>query len=106
LPELGPRVKAGLPTAGPERCGDATSFDAWRSADMARVRISIVSESGARIGPGKAACSKAFGMMLANIPAVLLGNKVADKLPVKAVRITAAAVFAILGLLTLTGVGK
>jgi Ca2+/H+ antiporter, TMEM165/GDT1 family len=47
-----------------------------------------------------------FGMMLANIPAVLLGNKVADQLPVKAIRITAAVVFAILGLLTLTGVGK
>jgi Ca2+/H+ antiporter, TMEM165/GDT1 family len=47
-----------------------------------------------------------LGMMLANIPAVLLGNKVADKLPVTAIRITAAVVFAILGLLTLTGVGK
>jgi putative Ca2+/H+ antiporter (TMEM165/GDT1 family) len=47
-----------------------------------------------------------LGMMLANIPAVLLGNKVADKLPVKAIRITAAVVFAILGVSTLTGVGK
>jgi putative Ca2+/H+ antiporter (TMEM165/GDT1 family) len=47
-----------------------------------------------------------LGMMLANIPAVLLGNKVADKLPVKAIRITAAAVFAMLGLLTLTGFGE
>jgi Ca2+/H+ antiporter, TMEM165/GDT1 family len=45
-------------------------------------------------------------MMLANIPAVLLGNKVADNLPVKAIRITAAAVFATLGLLTLTGFGE
>jgi len=25
----------------------------WQSADMARIRISIVFESGARIGPGK-----------------------------------------------------
>jgi Ca2+/H+ antiporter, TMEM165/GDT1 family len=47
-----------------------------------------------------------LGMMLANIPAVLLGNKVADKLPVKAIRITAVVVFAILGVWTLTGVGK
>jgi Ca2+/H+ antiporter, TMEM165/GDT1 family len=47
-----------------------------------------------------------LGMILANIPAVLLGNKVADKLPVKAIRITAAAVFAIIGLLTLVGLGK
>src|SRR5258708_7083832 len=27
---------------------------AWQSADMARLRVSIVFESGARIGPGKA----------------------------------------------------
>ena len=47
-----------------------------------------------------------LGMMLANIPAVLLGNKVADKLPAKTIRIGAAAVCAILGLLTLAGVGE
>jgi Ca2+/H+ antiporter, TMEM165/GDT1 family len=43
-----------------------------------------------------------LGMMLANVPVVLLGNKVADKLPVKAIRITAAAAFAVIGFLTLT----
>jgi molybdate transport system regulatory protein len=32
----------------------ATYAHAWHSADMARVRVSIVFESGARIGPGKA----------------------------------------------------
>ena len=42
-----------------------------------------------------------LGMMLANIPAVLI----ADRLPVKAIRITAAIVFAALGVLTLVGVG-
>jgi putative Ca2+/H+ antiporter (TMEM165/GDT1 family) len=47
-----------------------------------------------------------LGMMLANVPAVLLGNKLADRLPVKAIRITAAIVFAALGVLTLAGVGK
>jgi Ca2+/H+ antiporter, TMEM165/GDT1 family len=43
-----------------------------------------------------------LGMMLANIPAVFVGGKLADKLPVKAVRISAAIVFAVLGVLTLT----
>jgi Ca2+/H+ antiporter, TMEM165/GDT1 family len=43
-----------------------------------------------------------FGMMLANIPAVVLGDKLATKLPVKAIRITAAIVFAVLGILTLS----
>jgi Ca2+/H+ antiporter, TMEM165/GDT1 family len=31
-----------------------------------------------------------LAMMLANIPAVLIGDRIADKLPVKAIRITAA----------------
>ena len=47
-----------------------------------------------------------LGMMLANIPAVLLGHKLANKLPVKAIRIVAALVFAVLGVLTLIGVGE
>ena len=46
-----------------------------------------------------------LGMMLANIPVVLIGNKIADKLPVKAIRVTAAIVFAALGAATLVGGG-
>lgn len=42
-------------------------------------------------------------MMLVNAPAVLLGRHMADRLPVRAIRIAAATVFAVLGLLTLTG---
>lgn len=42
-----------------------------------------------------------LGMMLANIPAVLIGDRLAGRLPVKAIRIAAAAVFAALGLVTL-----
>ncbi len=45
-----------------------------------------------------------LGMMLANIPAVLVGNKIGDKLPVKAIRVTATVVFATLGVFTLIGV--
>jgi putative Ca2+/H+ antiporter (TMEM165/GDT1 family) len=39
--------------------------------------------------------------MLANIPAVLVGNRIAEKLPLRAIRITAAVVFAALGVLTI-----
>jgi Ca2+/H+ antiporter, TMEM165/GDT1 family len=42
-----------------------------------------------------------LGMMLANIPAVLIGDRLADKLPVRAIRIVAAVVFTALGLFTL-----
>jgi len=47
-----------------------------------------------------------FGMMLANIPAVVLGDRLAGRLPIRAIRIVAAAVFAVLGLLTIAGAGE
>ncbi|MEI7612152.1 MAG: TMEM165/GDT1 family protein [Betaproteobacteria bacterium] len=47
-----------------------------------------------------------FGMMIANVPAVLLGNKIADKMPVRLVHSIAAAVFAVLGVATLMGAGE
>ena len=42
-----------------------------------------------------------LGMMVANIPVVLIGDRIAEKLPVRAIRITAAVVFAALGVLTI-----
>jgi putative Ca2+/H+ antiporter (TMEM165/GDT1 family) len=46
-----------------------------------------------------------LGMMLANIPAVLIGDRVAERLPVRAIRGAAAAVFVVLGILTIAGIG-
>jgi putative Ca2+/H+ antiporter (TMEM165/GDT1 family) len=45
-----------------------------------------------------------LGMMLANIPAVIIGDKLAGRLPVKAIRVVAAFVFGALGAITLSGV--
>jgi putative Ca2+/H+ antiporter (TMEM165/GDT1 family) len=42
-----------------------------------------------------------LGMLLANTPVVLLGNRAAGRLPVKAIRIAAALAFAALGVLAL-----
>ena len=46
-----------------------------------------------------------LGMMLANVPAVLIGTRIADKLPVAAIRVATAIVFAILGAATLLDAG-
>jgi Ca2+/H+ antiporter, TMEM165/GDT1 family len=46
-----------------------------------------------------------LGMMLANIPVVAIGDRIAGRLPVKAIRLVAAAVFAVLGVLTIAGIG-
>jgi putative Ca2+/H+ antiporter (TMEM165/GDT1 family) len=42
-----------------------------------------------------------LGMLVANVPVVLLGKMAAERLPLKAIRIGAALVFAILGIATL-----
>jgi putative Ca2+/H+ antiporter (TMEM165/GDT1 family) len=47
------------------------------------------------------AAGTTIGMMLANVPAVLVGRAAADKLPLKPIRIVAAAAFAIVGLYVL-----
>jgi Ca2+/H+ antiporter, TMEM165/GDT1 family len=45
-----------------------------------------------------------FGMMLANVPAVLLGDVAAKKLPLAFVRAVAAVIFVVLGVVALFGV--
>lgn len=46
-----------------------------------------------------------LGMLIANVPAVLLGDRIARRLPVRLVHGVAAAVFALLGAVTLLGSG-
>lgn len=47
-----------------------------------------------------------LGMMIANVPAVLLGDRIANRMPVRLVHSIAAAIFAILGVATLLGAGE
>ena len=47
-----------------------------------------------------------LGMMIANVPAVLLGDRIAHRMPVRLVHGVAAAIFAILGAATLFGAGE
>ncbi len=47
-----------------------------------------------------------LGMMIANVPAVYLGEKLAGKIPLKLVHGICAAIFAILGVLTLLGLAE
>ena len=44
-----------------------------------------------------------LGMMLANVPAVMIGEQLAARLPLKAIRLAAAALFILTGALTLLG---
>jgi putative Ca2+/H+ antiporter (TMEM165/GDT1 family) len=46
-----------------------------------------------------------LGMLIADVPAVFAGDKLANKIPMKLVHSIAAAVFAVLGVITLLGAG-
>jgi putative Ca2+/H+ antiporter (TMEM165/GDT1 family) len=46
-----------------------------------------------------------LGMLVADVPAVFAGEKLAARIPMKAVHIAAAALFAVLGIATLLGAG-
>ena len=47
-----------------------------------------------------------LGMLIADVPAVFVGNKFAEKIPMKLVHTIAAGIFAVMGLLTLFRVEK
>ena len=47
-----------------------------------------------------------FGMMLANVPAVYFGERIAGRVPLRLVHGIAALIFAALGIATLLGVGE
>lgn len=47
-----------------------------------------------------------LGMMIANVPAVLLGDQVARRVSMRLVHAIAAGIFAVLGVLTLLNVGR
>ena len=47
-----------------------------------------------------------FGMLLADVPAVLIGNKFAARIPMKLVHSIAAGIFALMGLATLFNIEK
>ena len=47
-----------------------------------------------------------LGMMIANVPAVLLGDRIAHRMPVRLVHGIAATIFAVLGVATLLGAAE
>ena len=46
-----------------------------------------------------------LGMLIADVPAVFVGDKLAAEIPMKLVRSIAAGIFALLGFATLLGMG-
>ncbi len=84
-----------------------TTFVAFFMAEMGdKTQIATVALAARYTGQIVAVVlGTTFGMMLANVPAVFLGGKIAQKVPMRLVHGVAAAIFGILGVLTLLNVG-
>jgi putative Ca2+/H+ antiporter (TMEM165/GDT1 family) len=102
----------------PDRADDATAArgatTAWGAFLVAAVGFFMV-EMGDKTQVATVALAARFdqlwpvvagttaGMMLANVPVVWLGDRVAAHLPFRALRLAAALLFAVLGIATLAG---
>ena len=71
-----------------------------------KTQIATVALAARYTGLAAVVLGTTLGMMLANVPAVLFGDRLARRLSLAWVHGIAAAVFATLGVLTLLGVGR
>ena len=84
-----------------------TTFVAFFMAEMGdKTQIATVALAAQFHAFFSVVAGTTLGMMIANVPAVLLGDRIANRMPVKVVHRIAAAVFLILGLATLLGLGR
>ena len=70
-----------------------------------KTQIATVALAANYAAPVMVVIGTTLGMMIADVPAVFVANKFADKIPMKLVHSIAAGIFALLGVLTLLGVG-
>lgn len=83
-----------------------TTLIAFFLAEMGdKTQIATVALAAKYAAPVAVITGTTFGMMLANVPAVLIGERLLRRVPMKLVHTIAALVFAVLGVLTLLGVG-
>ena len=66
-----------------------------------KTQIATVALAAHYVAPVMVVVGTTLGMLIADVPAVFVGNKFAAKIPMKLVHSIAAGIFAIMGLLTL-----
>jgi putative Ca2+/H+ antiporter (TMEM165/GDT1 family) len=71
-----------------------------------KTQIATVAMAAHYAAPLMVVIGTTLGMLIADVPAVFIGDKLANKIPMKLVHSIAAAVFALLGLATLLGAGS
>ncbi len=70
-----------------------------------KTQIATVAMAAHYAAPVMVVIGTTLGMLIADVPAVFIGDKLANKIPMKLVHSIAAAIFAILGIATLFGAG-
>ena len=71
-----------------------------------KTQIATVALAAHYAAPVLVIAGTTLGMLIADVPAVFLGNKFAERIPMKLVHTIAAGIFAVMGLLTLIQVDK
>ena len=83
-----------------------TTVVAFFLAEMGdKTQIATVALAAKYSNPLLVVIGTTLGMLIADVPAVFVGDKLANKIPMKLVHSIAAGVFAILGVATLLGAG-
>ena len=94
--------------AKPPRWGVfATTVLMFFLAEMGdKTQIATVAMAAHYATPVLVVIGTTLGMLIADVPAVFAGDKLANKIPMKLVHSIAAAIFAVLGIATLLGAGS
>jgi putative Ca2+/H+ antiporter (TMEM165/GDT1 family) len=94
--------------AKPPRWGVfATTVLMFFLAEMGdKTQIATVAMAAHYAAPLMVVIGTTLGMLIADVPAVFAGDKLAHKIPMKLVHSMAAAIFALLGIATLLGAGS
>lgn len=71
-----------------------------------KTQIATIALAAHYAAPVMVIAGTTLGMLIADVPAVFLGNKFAEKIPMKLVHSIAAAIFALMGVFTLLGLDK
>lgn len=71
-----------------------------------KTQIATIALAAHYAAPVMVVIGTTLGMMLANVPAVFLGNKFAEKIPMRLVHAIAAGIFAVMGAFTLLRLDK
>jgi putative Ca2+/H+ antiporter (TMEM165/GDT1 family) len=71
-----------------------------------KTQIATVAMAAHYAAPLMVVIGTTLGMLIADVPAVFAGDKLAHKIPMKLVHSIAAAIFALLGIATLLGAGS